>query len=176
MLLVPLLVVTGLSGSGKTTLVAGIVKYLAARGYKIGVIKHSHHYFSLDEEGKDTWKFSQAGASITCLAADDKSIYIIKDGHNSRDPEKLLSNFHGMDLVLAEGYKGWSSNKTNVIEVIKENQEERICKKPLAVVRINCLNHNLPTENALCFNRNDVAEISAFVEETIILKEGKPLV
>ncbi len=172
--MVPLLVITGESGSGKTTLIAGIVRNLASRGYKIGVIKHSPRHPGLDEEGKDTWIFSRAGASITCLAAESQ-LYIVKGSDSSLAPEELLPNFPGMDLVLAEGYKQRAGEGTPVIEVIKDGQRVRYSSNPLAVIRRLCPDGHTAAHTP-CFQRDDIAEISAFIEERLISisKEEKP--
>lgn len=166
----PLLVVTGESGSGKTTLIAGIVRALTARGYRIGVIKHSPHHPGVDIEGKDTWKFSRAGAAVTCLAAE--GWHYVQADNFAPGPEGLLPYFSGMDLVLAEGYKHGRGEGTPVLEVIKEGQTRRYSLKPLALVY-----SRRPEETPKgmpWFMRDDVAELSAFIEEEMILKEDRP--
>ena len=44
----------GYSGAGKTTLVEALVALMTARGFKVSVIKHAHHHFDVDREGKDS--------------------------------------------------------------------------------------------------------------------------
>ena len=57
----PMVSFAGNSGSGKTTLLEKVVRELKERGYRVAVIKHSHHSFELDIPGKDTWRFAAAG-------------------------------------------------------------------------------------------------------------------
>lgn len=55
--------VVGRSQAGKTTLIEHLVGILG-RPSRIAVVKHSHHReIDLDVRGKDTWRFTQAGAS-----------------------------------------------------------------------------------------------------------------
>ena len=66
---VPVISVVGRSNSGKTTLIVKLVKELKSRGYKVATIKHSHHHFELDTEGKDSWLHTQAGADAVVVAS-----------------------------------------------------------------------------------------------------------
>ncbi|MEP6875184.1 MAG: molybdopterin-guanine dinucleotide biosynthesis protein B, partial [Burkholderiales bacterium] len=52
----------GYSGSGKTTLVEQLVVRLKSAGQRVSVVKHAHHAFDIDQEGKDSWRHRQAGA------------------------------------------------------------------------------------------------------------------
>ena len=52
----------GYSGSGKTTLVEQLIVRLRLAGQRVSVVKHAHHDFDIDHEGKDSWRHRQAGA------------------------------------------------------------------------------------------------------------------
>lgn len=54
--------VVGGSDSGKTTLVERLVPALAERG-RVATVKSIHHDIEVDEEGKDTYRHREAGAS-----------------------------------------------------------------------------------------------------------------
>jgi len=55
----------GESNSGKTTLVEKLILALIEKGYKVGSVKNIHiEDFSIDTQGKDTWKHSRAGARV----------------------------------------------------------------------------------------------------------------
>ncbi|MDP6463131.1 MAG: molybdopterin-guanine dinucleotide biosynthesis protein B, partial [SAR324 cluster bacterium] len=58
----PVLGLCAYSGTGKTTLLSRLIPILDDRGIKVGVIKHAHHEFEMDREGKDSFRFRQAGA------------------------------------------------------------------------------------------------------------------
>ena len=46
----------GYSGSGKTTLVEKLIVCLKLAGQRVSVVKHAHHAFDIDHEGKDSWR------------------------------------------------------------------------------------------------------------------------
>ena len=55
--------VAGFKNSGKTTLVEKLVRALTAKGYRIATVKHAHHSFDMDHEGRDSFRHRKAGAS-----------------------------------------------------------------------------------------------------------------
>jgi len=65
----PIVSFVGNSGAGKTTLLEKVVRELKGRGYKVAVIKHSHHDFQIDQEGKDSWRFAQAGSDCVVISS-----------------------------------------------------------------------------------------------------------
>jgi molybdopterin-guanine dinucleotide biosynthesis protein MobB len=87
--------VVGTSGSGKTLVVERCVRRLAARGLRVAVVKHSHH--SPDLEGKDTARYTAAGAHAVLFAS--RGSFLAFRG----SPERLV-RLLPVDVVLVEGY------------------------------------------------------------------------
>ena len=56
-------IVAPASGTGKTTFIERLLPRLLAHGLRVGVVKSDAHGFQLDQEGKDSWRFTQAGAT-----------------------------------------------------------------------------------------------------------------
>jgi molybdopterin-guanine dinucleotide biosynthesis adapter protein len=111
--------IVGKSNSGKTTLMEKLIPELKKRGYAVGVIKHAHHGFEMDLEGKDSWRHKKAGAD-TVMAASEHEITMIKSQtHASLD--RLIRYFDDVDIVLTEGYKGEKKPK---IEVFRSGQHK----------------------------------------------------
>ena len=54
--------IVGWSGSGKTDLICRIIKNLTKKKLKIYSVKHSHHNFQIDKEGKDSFKHLESGS------------------------------------------------------------------------------------------------------------------
>ena len=54
--------VAGFKNAGKTTLVEKLVREFTLRGYRIATVKHAHHSFDIDHEGRDSFRHRQAGA------------------------------------------------------------------------------------------------------------------
>ena len=63
----PIISIVGKSESGKTTLLEGLITKLKQRGYKVAVIKHAGEDFELDVVNKDSWRFSQAGSTVSAI-------------------------------------------------------------------------------------------------------------
>ena len=112
----------GHSGSGKTTLVEKLLPELTARGLCLATIKHAHHKVALDKEGKDSWRYKQAGAMLSMLVTADE-LQLVADAVDRRDPAQLTERFLGeADMVLAEGFSLAPGDK---IEILR-----RACAKP----------------------------------------------
>ncbi len=90
------------SGTGKTTLIEGVLKILKGRGLRVAVIKHDVHRCEIDREGKDSCRFTQAGADITIISSAEKTAYMEQ---RSLTLWQLLDMVHDVDLILVEGYK-----------------------------------------------------------------------
>ena len=73
---IPIISFVGNSKSGKTTFLEKVVRELKQRGYRVAVIKHSHHDFDIDQPGKDSWRFSQAGSDIVAVSSPNKMAFI----------------------------------------------------------------------------------------------------
>mgnify|MGYP001612721060 FL=1 len=95
----------GRSGVGKTTLIENIIPELKARGYRVAVIKHTPHGFDMDTKGKDSWRFSSAGADIVAVSSLDR-LCVIQQTPEETSLEQIISTLESqVDLILVEGYK-----------------------------------------------------------------------
>jgi molybdopterin-guanine dinucleotide biosynthesis protein B len=108
----PLITIVGHSNSGKTTLVEKLISELKRRGYRVGTIKHTHHGFSMDQKGKDTYRHRAAGADAV-LAASPGQIALVKSMPEI-SLDSLLPYFQDMDIVLVEGFKQEKKPKIEV--------------------------------------------------------------
>jgi len=96
----------GYSGSGKTTLIEQLIPRFVSGGLKVSVIKHAHHEFDLDREGKDSYRHREAGAFEVMISGGHRWVLM----HELRDApepalEHQLKRLAPCDLVLVEGYK-----------------------------------------------------------------------
>lgn len=101
----PVLAICGHSGSGKTTLIERLVPELRAWGWRVAVVKRTHHRVTVDVPGKDSDRFYRAGASV-CLQAGDETFVretAPQDGETWRATLHHLVSTH--DFVLVEGHK-----------------------------------------------------------------------
>jgi len=123
--MVPIVSIVGTSHSGKTTLIEKLVAELTRRGFRVATVKHSHHGFDIDHQGKDTWRHKQAGAVAT-VAASPGRIVLIQDTAKDHDLGEIRDLYiHDADILLAEGYK---QNPHPKIEVCRtELMRDRLC-------------------------------------------------
>ena len=97
----PIIAFSAWSGTGKTTILEQLIPLLKSRGLRVAVLKHDAHDFEIDREGKDSWRFSHAGADITVISSGQKTALIEQRSLSVCD---ILSRIHDADLILAEGY------------------------------------------------------------------------
>lgn len=90
------------SGTGKTTFLEKLIPKLKAYGLKIAIVKHDGHRFDIDHEGKDSDRFTKAGADVTGLISSEKAVLM---DNRTVDPEEFLKKIDGVDLILTEGFK-----------------------------------------------------------------------
>ncbi len=105
----------GFSGSGKTTLIEALLREYAARGLRVSVIKHAHHGFELDREGKDSWRHRKAGACEVLVA----SPHLLALQRETREPREyelpeLLRRLDAVDWVFVEGFRHAEMAKVEV--------------------------------------------------------------
>lgn len=104
---VPVLGICAPSGTGKTTLISTLIPLLSVQGIRVGCVKHTHHAFEIDREGKDSARMHAAGARQVLLASPTRWALVV-----DADEEPLPSvatlvrrlDLSALDLVLVEGY------------------------------------------------------------------------
>jgi molybdopterin-guanine dinucleotide biosynthesis protein MobB len=123
-----ILSVVGFSNSGKTTLVEKMIPLLKAKGYSVGVIKHSSHEFSLDQPGKDSNKFKKSGADGVALVGGGELGFL---GQIDESDPLILDRleqtfFSDRDILLTEGFKRGGKPK---IAVLSRGKEEELLRE-----------------------------------------------
>jgi len=99
---IPVYSIVAYSGTGKTTLIEKLIPALRKRGLRVAVVKHDAHEFDIDHEGKDSWRFTKAGAEVTAIASATKAAIM----ENRPVPiDALIARISGVDIILTEGYK-----------------------------------------------------------------------
>ena len=105
----------GYSGSGKTTLVEQLIHRLKRAGQRVSVVKHAHHAFDIDHEGKDSWRHRQAGAGEVVIASSRRLAKIREfDVPVVPDVHALIAELRDCDWVLVEGFKHAAFSKIEV--------------------------------------------------------------
>lgn len=101
---VPIITFVGKSGTGKTTLLEQLIPMLKAHGLRLAVLKHDAHHFEMDKPGKDTYRFTAAGADVVTISNAEK-FAMIEQPPQELSLRDIIARLPQVDLVLTEGYK-----------------------------------------------------------------------
>lgn len=156
--------IAGWSGSGKTTLIERLLPALAARGLRVSVVKHAHHRFDIDQPGKDSYRFREAGSHEVLISSPTRWA-LMREHRGAAEPalDALLSHLSDCDLVLVEGFKREPMPKLEV-------HRPSLGKTPLwpddphivAIATDGLLDASLPR-----FGLDDIEAVATFIVQTI---------
>ena len=107
---IPVIAFSAWSGTGKTTLIEQLIRILKEKGFRVAAVKHDAHDFEIDRKGKDSWRFTHAGADLTVISSAEKTAYI--EQRPVRFP-RILSGIRDVDVILTEGYNDFDPKEAN---------------------------------------------------------------
>lgn len=124
----PVVSIVAKSGTGKTTLLEKLIAEMKSRGYRVGAVKHDAHSFSIDHEGKDSWRLTQAGADTMLITSPAQIAMVKKNNRDEEIPlaESIATYFGDVDIVLTEGFKRSSMPKIEVHR--RERSPKLLCR------------------------------------------------
>lgn len=108
---IPVICFVGPKNSGKTTLLEKVIRQLSSSGLRVAAFKHDAHDFRIDQPGKDSYRFAEAGAETVLIASATKTALVVRHDESPTLPELVARYVRGVDVVLAEGYKSSSYPK-----------------------------------------------------------------
>ncbi|MBC8035824.1 MAG: molybdopterin-guanine dinucleotide biosynthesis protein B [Rhizobiales bacterium] len=154
--------VAGFKNAGKTTLVEKLVTELTRRGRRVSTVKHAHHSFDIDHEGRDSFRHRKAGASEVAVVSQSRWAII----HESRgEPEPsladMLAKLGPCDLVIVEGYKRDPHDKIEVRNLILDHP--KLAGEDPTVVAIAATGA-IQDAPVPVFGRDDVTALAGFIE------------
>jgi molybdopterin-guanine dinucleotide biosynthesis protein B len=122
------------------------------------------HAFEIDQEGKDSWRHARAGAESVALVSPRKLAFVTHVTSEMTPEEIRDALFRDVDIVLAEGYKGYPQPK---IEVFRSTVSEApICtddEQLLAIVSDCPLHLRVP-----CFGLEEIRLLADFLEGQVL--------
>ncbi len=123
----PVFGVIGWKSSGKTKLMGGLIEEFARRGYKVAAVKHAHHGFDIDQPGRDSYHYREAGAREVAVVSANR-VAIMQELRSEEEPglDEIIARLRGSDLVLVEGFKAHDHAK------IEARRREAVQSDPLA--------------------------------------------
>jgi molybdopterin-guanine dinucleotide biosynthesis protein MobB len=155
------------SGTGKTTLLEKVITLLKERGYRVGAIKHDAHRFDIDYPGKDSHRFTAAGADTMLIASPEKLALVKKYDAPPTVEELLATYFTDVDIVLTEGFKKSTLPKIELQR--RERSATLLCRGEqndptlLAVASDEPLELDVPR-----LDINDAGMVADFIEEMFL--------
>ena len=89
------------SSTGKTTFIEKMIPKLNELGIRIGIVKSDSHGFNLDIEGKDSWRFNQAGANSVAVISPN-GWFINQKCQERAEILEIVNKMDDVDLILTE--------------------------------------------------------------------------
>lgn len=153
--------VAGFKNAGKTTLVERLVRELTSRGYRVSTVKHAHHSFDIDHEGRDSFRHRHAGASEVAVISGQRWA-IIHELRNEAEPsfDTILAKLAPSDLVIVEGYKHGSHDKIEVRNL--DLDHPKLARDDPTIVAI-AANGTVEDAEIPVFDRDHVAALADFI-------------
>ena len=114
--------VIGYSGSGKTHLIEFIIKKFKTEfNLEVSVVKNIHEH-RIDEEGKDSFKFSEAGAVFSVIKNkfNQNAIYLNKEISLDTLINWLNKSPYKVDLIIIEGFRNVSYPTILCVKELKD--------------------------------------------------------
>jgi len=158
----PLFGVVGWKNSGKTTLMIKLIEAFTARGMTISAVKHAHHAFDVDHEGRDSFRYRAAGAHTVAISSRAR-FAIMTELRERREPtlEELASAIEGADLILVEGFKNERHPKLEVRRLDALNRTPLAPGDPSIVAIAS--DYDIDRSHLPVFGLDDVEAIAGFI-------------
>ncbi|GAB4343425.1 MAG: molybdopterin-guanine dinucleotide biosynthesis protein B [Desulfobulbaceae bacterium] len=167
--MIPIVSFIGWQDSGKTTVAHQVVAILKEKGYRVAVIKSTHHTsINFDAEGTDTDTYRNACADSVTLFAPDQMVTI------SHPPEMKLADivhrfFHDVDIVICEGFK----NERHIKKIEVNRGSAELLRDQVNNVIALVSGENIPGEQPV-FHPDNPGEIAAFIEQQYLAEADRP--
>ncbi len=158
------------SGTGKTQLLKALITRLKSKGFKVAVIKHSHHDFEIDKPGKDSYELRMSGAAQMLIASKYRWA-LISESENPEQEVRLNTMIKQLDqtvldIILVEGFKFECFPK---IEVYRSDKvSSKPAQTPLFlsdpnIVAVAADKSLVPKDGITLLDINDIKQISQFI-------------
>lgn len=156
--------ITGWKNAGKTSVMERLVAEFVARGLRVSTLKHAHHTFEIDHEGRDTFRHRAAGAAEVLVSSGTRWALMSElPGDPEPALDKLIAKMTAVDLVLIEG---WKTSPHPKLEVWRAETGHPLIapgdETILAVATDTSLDMNIPV-----LDLNDTQALADFVQSEV---------
>lgn len=152
---IPVIGFSAWSGTGKTTLIEKLVQELKRQGCRVAVIKHDAHEFEMDKKGKDSWRFTQAGADMTLLTSGSKTALLEQ---RPLSFAQVLAMAHDVDVVLVEGFSDVGLPCIGISRRATGRGFRQPVESCIAIATDEAIQTDIP-----CFSLEDTQGLAAFI-------------
>jgi len=162
----------GLKKSGKTTVAEALISEFNNRGMKVGAVKSmTLSRFTVDTEGKDTWRHRRAGADVVVSLSADELAYM----ESRKEPpgmEDVLNMIpRDVDILICEGVTADLPGLIRIVvardpSLLGDTFEVRgIRKGVVALSGIMANEHHFHPEYPVynCMDRGDVSALADLI-------------
>lgn len=161
---IPVVSIVGKSDSGKTTLLEGVVRVLAAHGWRVATVKHHVHAVEVDQPGKDSWRHARAGA-VTTMISSPTQFVVVREVDRERTLDELVEAAGDADILITEGFQRAGSVR---IEVSRRARSDELVNEPDALFALVTDNVGLVPDGLPVFTLDDAEGVAELVESTFL--------
>ena len=151
--------IVGWSGSGKTDLICRLIEAFRKKNFSVGSIKHTHHNFEIDKEGKDSFKHISSGSEEVILYNEKKYAMVsnfLKEKISFNDIIKKFSDNIDLEIKKIEVFR--TSLNKDLLCLNDSNIRGIVCDQPNKEI----INTGLPY-----FKFNETTNIINFINSQI---------
>jgi len=139
--------VVGSKSSGKTTTIEALTKELTKKGYRVAAVKHiSEPDFTIDREGKDTWRFAQSGAKTIISVASDEIATVERLDASNFPLKKILQRCKNNDVILLEGFRKLVGKNRDIPKIVTVKSKKEALEASKTFGRILAFTGPYPAE------------------------------
>ena len=158
--------IVGWKNSGKTTLLTKLIHEFSKRGLEVSSLKHAHHDFDIDEEGKDSFKHREAGAKEVMISSKKRWALIHENNDKELDLQSLIKKMKKVDIIFIEGFKN-SNLIYPKLEVSRLESEKSYIFKTDENIIAFISDKKTKEIDIPVFDINNIIEIVEFLEKII---------
>ena len=160
--MIPIISFIGWQDSGKTSIAKQVVAVLKKKGFRVAVIKSTHHTsITFDREDSDTRTYCNANADTVTLMAPDQMVTI------SHRPEMKLTDivhryYYDVDIVIGEGFK----NERHIAKIEVTRRDSELLKDQVNGVIGFVTDRQISEDNV--FRPDQIEEIADFIVQQFL--------
>ena len=107
----------GSSNSGKTSLIVELINHFKSKDFKVSSVKISDKKIGFDSEGKDSFKFGEAGSDLVVLSSAKETGFLIKENQTIDEIISKIKKIGEYDIIFIEGANDKKTKKIRIGDI-----------------------------------------------------------